>query len=119
MGGIIREEEITLTMVVSQTTEDTRITEDTLMMEDTLIMEGTQIMVDTLTTMDTQTTMDTLIMEDIPITEVIQVTVLIVGNCNPSLVEVEHLGLMIVIPRSPLTGDNNFHFRTFVMKFNS
>merc|ERR1719464_668096 len=83
-------------------------------MEDTLIMEDTPIMV------DIQTTMDTLIMEDIPITEVIQVTMLIVGNCNPSLVEVEHLGLMMTaIPQSPLKGDNNIHFRTFVMKFNS
>merc|ERR1712001_679343 len=87
---------------------------------DTLIMEDTQIMVDTQIMGDTQTTMDTLIMEDIPITEVIQVTVLIVGNCNPSLVEVEHLGLMMTaIPQSPLKGDNNIHFRTFVMKFNS
>merc|ERR1719412_2512195 len=51
--------------------------------------------------MDTQTTMDTLMMEDIPIMEAIQVTILIVGNCNPSLLEVEHLGLMIVIPQSP------------------
>merc|ERR1739842_122166 len=60
-------------------------------------------------TMDTQTTMDTLIMEDIPITEVIQVTMLIVGNCNPSLVEVEHLGLMMtaILP-SPLKGDKDF-----------
>merc|ERR1712061_603280 len=94
--------------------------EDTLIMEDTRITEGTQIME------DTQTTMDTLIMEDIPImeviqvTEAIQVTMLIVGNCNPSLVEVEHLGLMMTaIPQSPLKGDENIHFRTFVMKFNS
>merc|ERR1712223_876475 len=92
----------------------------TLIIEDTLIMEDTQIMVDTQTTMDTQTIMDTLIMEDIPITEVIQVTMLIVGNYNPSLVEVEHLGLMMaVILPSPLKGDNNTHFRTFVMTFNS
>merc|ERR1712150_329534 len=105
MGGIIREEEITLTMVVSQIMEDTRIMEDTLITEDTLTMEDTQIMV------DTQTTMDTLIMEDIPIMEAIQVTMLIVGNYNPSLVEVEHLGLMTAIPQSPLKGDNNFHFR--------
>merc|ERR1711953_495970 len=95
-------------------TTDTLIMEDTQIMEDTLITEGTQIMG------DTQTTMDTLIMEDIPITEVIQVTMLIVGNCNPSLVEVEHLGLMMteILP-SPLKGDNNIHFRTFVMTFNS
>merc|ERR1712061_962754 len=80
--------------------------------EDTLIMEDTQIMV------DTQTTMDTQIMEDIPITGVIQVTVLIVGNCNPSLVEVEHLGLMMtaILP-SPLKGDENIHFRVCVLKF--
>merc|ERR1712203_80829 len=97
-------------------TTDTLIMGDTLIMEGTLIMEDTQIMVDTLTTMDTQTTMDTLIMEDIPIMEAIQVTMLIVGNCNPSLVEVEHLGLrMTAIPQSPLKGDNNIHFRTFVM----
>merc|ERR1712203_254543 len=103
-----------------QTTTTTLIMEDTLIMEVTLIMEDTQIMVDTLTTMDTQTTMDTLIMEDIPITGAIQVTMLIVGNCNPSLVEVEHLGLMMTaIPQSPLKGDNNIHFRTFVMTFNS
>merc|ERR1712150_75607 len=96
MGGIIREEEIIPTM------------------EDTLTMEDTQIMV------DTQTTMDTLIMEDIPIMEVIQVTMLIVGNCNPSLVEVEHLGLMMtaILP-SPLKRDKNIPFRTFVMTFNS
>merc|ERR1711974_198464 len=86
---------------------------------DALIMEYTLIMVDTLTTMYTQTTMDTLIMEDIPTMEAIQVTMLIVGNCNPSLVEVEHLGLMIAIPQSPVKGDNNIHFRAFVMTFNS
>merc|ERR1712088_18736 len=98
--GIIREEEIIPTM------------------EGTQIMEDTQIMVDTQTTMDTQTIMDTLIMEDIPITEVIQLTVLIVGNCNPSLVEVEHLALMMteILP-SPLKGDENIHFRACVMKF--
>merc|ERR1712020_226728 len=107
--GIIREEEIIPTMEGIQTTTDTLIMGDTLIMEGTLIMEDTQIMVDTLTTMDT------LIMEDIAIMEAIQVTMLIVGNCNPSLVEVEHLGLMIVIPQSPLKGDNNIHFRTFVM----
>merc|ERR1712088_471413 len=92
--GIIREEEIIPTM------------------EDTLIMEDTHIMVDTQTTMDTQTIMDTLIMEDI------QITVLIVGNCNPSLVEVEHLALMMteILP-SPLKGDENIHFRACVMKF--
>merc|ERR1712088_644037 len=99
---------------------DTLIMEDTQIMEDTLIMENTLIMVDTQTTMGTQTTMDTLIMEDIPIMEAIQVTMLIVGNCNPSLVEVEHLGLMMTsIPQSPLKGDEIIHFRTFVMKFNS
>merc|ERR1712110_518667 len=100
--GIIMEEEIIPTMEDTQTTADT------------------QIMVDTQTTMDIQTTMDTLIMEDIPITVVIQVTMLIVGNCNPSLVEVDHLGLMMtaILP-SPLKGDNNIHFRTFVMKFDS
>merc|ERR1712001_734887 len=102
MGGIIREEEIILT------------TEGTLIMEDTLTMEDTQIMV------DSQTTMDTLIMEGIPIMGAIQVTMLIVGNCNPSLVEVDHLGLMMTaILRLPLKGDNNIHFRTFVMNFNS
>merc|ERR1712066_825166 len=64
--------------------------------------------------------MDTLIMEDIPITEVIQVTMQIVGHCNPSLVEVEHLGLMMTaIPQSPLKRDKNIPFRTFVMTFNS
>merc|ERR1712183_1109871 len=118
--GITRAEEIIATMEGTQTTADTQTTvgiqattdtlimEDTPIMEDTLITEGTQIMG------DTQTTMDTLIMEDILI------TMLIVGNCNPSLVEVEHLGLMMTaIPQSPLKGDNNIHFRTFVMKFNS
>merc|ERR1719510_2369375 len=106
--------EDTLIMEDSLIMEDTPIMEDTLITEDTLTMEDTQIMV------DTQTTMDTLIMEDIPTTEVIQVTMLIVGNCNPSLVEVEHLGLMMTaIPQSPLKGDNNIHFRTFVMTFNS
>merc|ERR1712149_31779 len=92
--------------------------EDTLIMEATLIMEDTQIMEDIQMTVDTQTTMDTLIMEDIPITEVIQVTVLIVGNCNHSLVEVEHLALMMteILP-SPLKGDENIHFRVCVMKF--
>ena len=96
----------------TQTTADTQTTTATLIMEDTLITEDTQIMV------DTQTTMDTLIMEDIPITEVIQVTMLIVGNCNPSLVEVEHLALMMteILP-SPLKGDENIHFRVCVMKF--
>merc|ERR1712043_79126 len=94
--------------------------EDILIMEDILTMEDTQTTMDTQSIMDTQTTMDTLILEDIPITEVIQVTMLIVGNCNPSLVEVEHLGLMMTaIPQSPLKGDNNIRFRTFVMKFNS
>merc|ERR1712184_199349 len=85
---------------------------------DTLIMEDTPIMEDTLIMGDTQTTMDTLIMEDIPITGVIQVTVLIVGNCNPSLVEVEHLGLMMteILP-SPLKGGENIHFRVCLMKF--
>merc|ERR1712062_502081 len=119
MGGIIREEEIIPTMEDTQTTEDTLIMEctlimDTRIMEDTLITEDTQIMV------DTQTTMDTLIMEDIPIMGAIQVTMLIVGNCNPSLVEVDHLGLMMtaILP-SPLKGDNNIYFRTFVMKFDS
>merc|ERR1712183_1159433 len=103
--GITRAEEIIPTMEGIQTTADTLIMEDTPIMEDTLITEGTQIMGDTQTTMD------------IPITEVIQVTMLIVGNCNPSLVEVEHLGLMMTaIPQSPLKGDNNIHFRTFVMK---
>merc|ERR1712158_70397 len=93
-------------------------TADTQTTWDTLIMEDTQIMVDTQTTMDTQTIMDTLIMEDIPITGVIQVTVLIVGNCNPSLVEVEHLALMMteILP-SPLKGDENIHFRVCVMRF--
>merc|ERR1712186_212813 len=62
--------------------------------------------------MDTQTTMDT------PIMVIIQVTVLIVGNCNPSLVEVEHLALMMtqILP-SPLKGDENIHFRVCVLKF--
>merc|ERR1712183_531774 len=89
-------------------------------------MEGTQTTADTQTTVGIQATTDTLIMEDTPImedtliTEGIQVTMLIVGNCNPSLVEVEHLGLMMTaIPQSPLKGDNNIHFRTFVMTFNS
>merc|ERR1711953_259790 len=93
---------------------DTQTTGGIQTTTDTLIMEDIQIMV------DIQATMDTLIMEDIPIMEVIQVTMLIVGNYNPSLVEVEHLGLMMaVILPSPLKGDNNIHFRTFVMTLNS
>merc|ERR1711953_900164 len=100
--GIIREEEIIPTMEDTQTTVDTQTTGGIQTTTDTLIME------------------DTPIMEDILIVEVIQVTMLIVGNYNPSLVEVEHLGLMMaVILPSPLKGDNNIHFRTFVMTLNS
>merc|ERR1712020_745229 len=93
-------------------------TTDTLIMEDTLIMADIQTPTDTQTTTGTQTIMDTLIMEDIPITEVIQVTMLIVGNCNPSLAEVEHLGSMVtaIVP-SHLKGDDNIHFRVCAMKF--
>merc|ERR1712154_629932 len=97
--GIIREEEVIPTMEDTQTTVGIQAmvgiqtTTGTLIMEDTPIME------------------DTRIMEDIPIMEVIQVTMLIVGNCNPSLVEVEHLGLMMtaIVP-SHLKGDDKIHF---------
>merc|ERR1712183_561913 len=100
--GITRAEEIIPTMEGTQTTVGIQATTDTLIMEDTPIME------------------DTLITEGTQIMGVTQVTMLIVGNCNPSLVEVEHLGLMMTaIPQSPLKGDNNIHFRTFVMTFNS